>query len=243
MIKIEALTKRYKETMAVKGVSMSIKTSEIFSILGPSGSGKTTLLRLIAGLETPDEGKILIDGEEVSSPRRVKPASTRSLSLIFQDLALWPHMTVRKNIEFVISGNGLPKRQRKERVDKVLEWMHLEAYDSRYPQQLSGGEQQRVAIARALISEPRYLLMDEPFTALDPLLIEDMKSIILKLKKEFGMAIIYITHNIEIALALADRIAVINKGTIEQIETGSEIIRKPKSNFVQQFLKSGMMRD
>lgn len=239
MVKILAVTKRYGESIAVNGVSLSIKTSEIFCILGPSGSGKTTLLRLIAGLETPDQGKILIDGEEVSNPRMVKPPSTRSLSLIFQNLALWPHMTVWENIEFVISGNGLPKRQKKEKVDKILAWVHLEAYDKRYPQQLSGGEQQRVAIARALISEPRYLLMDEPFTALDPLLIEEMKSSILKLKKEFGMAVIYITHNIEIALALADRIAIINKGIIEQIGTRAEIIRKPKSNFVYQFLKLG----
>lgn len=236
MLQVEALTKSYKETMAINKVSLFINSLEIFSILGPSGSGKTTLLRLIAGLETPDQGKVLIDGEEISTPQKIKPPSKRRLSLIFQDLALWPHMTVRGNIKFVISGNGLPKGQIKEKVDRVLEWMHLETYDDRYPQQLSGGERQRLAIARALISEPKYLLMDEPFTNLDPLLIEEVTGIILKLKKDFGMAVIYVTHNIELALALADRIAIMNKGIIEQMGEKKEIIQKPRSDFVQKFL-------
>lgn len=241
MLEIEALTKRYSETVAVNRVSLSFKAPGLFSILGPSGSGKTTLLRLIAGLETPDQGKIFIDNEEVSTPKKVKPPSARKLSLIFQDLALWPHMTLRDNIKFVISGNGLPKRQIKERVDIVLKWMHLESYDSRYPQKLSGGERQRLAIARALVSEPKYLLMDEPFTSLDPLLIEELKEIILRLKKDFDMTIIYVTHNIELALNLADRVAVMNKGAVEQVGDREEIIGRPQSDFIRRFLRLGMI--
>lgn len=241
MLEVKGLTKNYKESVAINSISLSFKIPGIFSILGPSGSGKTTLLRLIAGLEIPDQGRVLIDGQEVSSPEKIKPPSKRKISLIFQDLALWPHMTVRKNIEFVISGNGFPKRNRRERIDSILERMHLERYGNRYPTTLSGGERQRLAIARALINEPRYLLMDEPFSSLDPLLLSELKEIISGLKKDYEMAIIYVTHNIEIALALADKIAIMNKGCIEQWGDKEEIIQKPKSDFVQQFMKLGML--
>jgi len=241
VLKIEALIKGFHETIAVNGVSLSFKAPGIFSIIGPSGSGKTTLLRLIAGLETPDQGKVLIDGEEVSTSKKVKPPSIRKLSLIFQDLALWPHMTARENVEFVISGNGLPKGESRKRVDRALEWMHLESYDHRYPQRLSGGERQRLAIARAIVSEPTYLLMDEPFTSLDPLLMEDLKGIIQRLKKDWHMAIIYVTHDIELALELADNIGIINKGVIEQWGTREEILNNPRSDFVKRFLGLGMI--
>ncbi len=241
MLQVKAVTKIYRGTAVVKGVSLLFKDREIFSIVGPSGTGKTTLLRIIAGLETPDQGTVLIDNEEVSTPKKIKPPSTRGLSLIFQDLALWPHMSARQNVEFVISKNGLPKRRIKERVDMALERMHLEDHASHYPQQLSGGERQRLAIARALIGEPRYLLMDEPFTSLDPLLIEELREIILKLKKDFSMAVIYVTHNIELALALADKIAIMNKGIIEQVGEKEEVIRRPQTDFVQKFLQLGLM--
>jgi len=240
MLQVKAITKIYRGRVVVKEVSLFFQDREIFSILGPSGTGKTTLLRIIAGLETPDQGTVLMDNEEVSTPNKIKSPSTRRLSLIFQDLALWPHMSARQNVEFVISKKGIPKKKIKERVDNALERMHLEDHASRYPQQLSGGERQRLAIARALIGEPRYLLMDEPFTSLDPLLIEELREIILKLKQDFGMSIIYVTHNIELALALADKIAIMNKGIIEQVGDKEEVIRKPQTDFVQKFLQLGL---
>jgi len=151
-------------------------------------------------------------------------------------------MTARENITFAFSRNGLPKKAVRERVDRILERMHLEAHGNRYPTKLSGGERQRLAIARALINEPRYLLMDEPFTSLDPFLLQEMKEIISGLKRDFDMAIVYVTHNIEIALALADRVAILNKGRIEQWGEKGTIVRKPKSDFVRRFLRLGASR-
>ncbi|MGA1875584.1 MAG: ABC transporter ATP-binding protein [bacterium] len=224
--------------MAVNRVSLEVSQNEILGILGPSGSGKTTLLRLIAGLERPDEGNIIIDGEQVSTPDIVKPPSKRQISLIFQDLALWPHMSVRQNVEFVISGNGLPKKRVREMADKVLEWVHLGSHSARYPSELSGGEQQRLAIARSIINQPKYLFMDEPFSHLDPLLIEDIQQIIDKLQKVYNTSIIYVTHNLGVALSFADRLAIMKKGSIQQIGDREEVIHNPENNFVRQFLQA-----
>lgn len=237
MLRVEGLSKKYGDIVAVNKVSLFFKVPEIFSILGPSGSGKTTLLRTIVGLERPDQGRILIDEKEVSTPKKIFPPSKRRVSMIFQNLALWPHMTVRKNIEFVISGNGLSKKNIKEKVDSALKCMYLEDYDSRYPHELSGGERQRLAISRAMVSDPVYLFMDEPFNNLDPLLIEELKGIILQLKNEFGVSVIYVTHHIELALTLADRVAILNKGVIEQIGEREEIIHNPQSDFIRRFFE------
>ena len=205
-------------------------------MLGPSGCGKTTLLRMIAGLERPDEGRVLIDGIEVSSPNKMVPPFKRKLSMIFQDLALWPHMTVKGNIKFVMEKN-LTKDILREEIHEILEKVNLIGFNNRYPHQLSGGEKQRLAIARALASRPAYLLMDEPFSNLDSLLKEELQNVVIKLKKDSQIGIIYVTHNIDEALILANRIAIMNKGRIEQMGTKDELLSNPKNEFVKRFLR------
>ena len=236
MLRTENLTKRYSRLEAVKDVTLHISRGEILTVLGPSGCGKTTLLRLIAGLERPDEGRVLIDGIEVSSPNKMVPPFKRKLSMIFQDLALWPHMTVKGNIKFVMEKN-LTKDILREEIHKILEKVNLIGFNNRYPHQLSGGEKQRLAIARALASRPAYLLMDEPFSNLDLLLKEELQNVVIKLKKDSQIGIIYVTHNIDEALILADRIAIMNKGRIEQMGTKDELLSNPKNEFVKQFLR------
>lgn len=236
MLRTENLTKRYSRLEAVKDVTLHISRGEILTVLGPSGCGKTTLLRLIAGLERPDEGRVLIDGIEVSSPNKMVPPFKRKLSMIFQDLALWPHMTVKGNIKFVMEKN-LTKDILREEIHKILEKVNLIGFNNRYPHQLSGGEKQRLAIARALASRPAYLLMDEPFSNLDLLLKEELQNVVIKLKKDSQIGIIYVTHNIDEALILADRIAIMNKGRIEQMGTKDELLSNPKNEFVKRFLR------
>lgn len=236
MLRTENLTKRYSRLEAVKDVTLHIFRGEILTVLGPSGCGKTTLLRMIAGLERPDEGRVLIDGIEVSSPNKMVPPFKRKLSMIFQDLALWPHMTVKGNIKFVMEKN-LTKDMLREEIHEILEKVNLIGFNNRYPHQLSGGEKQRLAIARALASRPAYLLMDEPFSNLDSLLKEELQNVVIKLKKDSQIGIIYVTHNIDEALILANRIAIMNKGRIEQMGTKDELLSNPKNEFVKRFLR------
>ncbi|RKX66862.1 MAG: hypothetical protein DRP41_01515 [Thermodesulfobacteriota bacterium] len=236
MLRTENLTKRYSRLEAVKDVTLHIFRGEILTVLGPSGCGKTTLLRMIAGLERPDEGRVLIDGIEVSSPNKMVPPFKRKLSMIFQDLALWPHMTVKGNIKFVMEKN-LTKDILREEIHEILEKVNLIGFNNRYPHQLSGGEKQRLAIARALASRPAYLLMDEPFSNLDLLLKEELQNVVIKLKKDSQIGIIYVTHNIDEALILANRIAIMNKGRIEQMGTKDELLSNPKNEFVKRFLR------
>ncbi len=236
MLRTENLTKRYSRLEAVKDVTLHIFRGEILTVLGPSGCGKTTLLRMIAGLERPDEGRVLIDGIEVSSPNKMVPPFKRKLSMIFQDLALWPHMTVKGNIKFVMEKN-LTKDILREEIHEILEKVNLIGFNNRYPHQLSGGEKQRLAIARALASRPAYLLMDEPFSNLDSLLKEELQNVVIKLKKDSQIGIIYVTHNIDEALILANRIAIMNKGRIEQMGTKDELLSNPKNEFVKRFLR------
>ncbi len=236
MLRTENLTKRYSRLEAVKDVTLHIFRGEILTVLGPSGCGKTTLLRMIAGLERPDEGRVLIDGIEVSSPNKMVPPFKRKLSMIFQDLALWPHMTVKGNIKFVMEKN-LTKDMLREEIHEILEKVNLIGFNNRYPHQLSGGEKQRLAIARALASRPAYLLMDEPFSNLDLLLKEELQNVVIKLKKDSQIGIIYVTHNIDEALILANRIAIMNKGRIEQMGTKDELLSNPKNEFVKRFLR------
>jgi len=236
MLRTENLTKRYSRLEAVKDVTLHIFRGEILTVLGPSGCGKTTLLRMIAGLERPDEGRVLIDGIEVSSPNKMVPPFKRKLSMIFQDLALWPHMTVKGNIKFVMEKN-LTKDILREEIHEILEKVKLIGFNNRYPHQLSGGEKQRLAIARALASRPAYLLMDEPFSNLDSLLKEELQNVVIKLKKDSQIGIIYVTHNIDEALILANRIAIMNKGRIEQMGTKDELLSNPKNEFVKRFLR------
>ncbi len=236
MISLKNLTKRYDAVIAVDGISLRVSQGEHLSLLGPSGCGKTTVLRLIAGFEKPDSGEVLINGETVSAPGKIIPPHKRRIGMVFQDLALWPHMTVRRNIEFGLT-KDLSRKERKEKVERVLSLVNLNRHLNYYPHQLSGGEQQRVALARTLILEPKILLLDEPLSSLDPQLKEELEKVITALQKKLNISTIYVTHNQDEALSLADRIAIMRRGCIEQIGTLEELRRRPKSDFVKAFIR------
>jgi ABC-type Fe3+/spermidine/putrescine transport system ATPase subunit len=236
MIIVESLTKNYGARPALKRASLALTPGEILAVVGPSGSGKTTLLRLIAGFERPDGGKIEIDGVEVSTPSQTTPPHTRKLSLIFQDLALWPHMSVIEHIEFVLKRERLTGNALQSKTRKILSEVALNGYQERYPHQLSGGEKQRLAIARAIASDPRYLLMDEPLSNVDTILKEELQELMLRLKTELQVGILYVTHIIEEALAVADTLAIMNEGRIVQIDKKENLVDKPEDDFVRRFL-------
>lgn len=234
MTKVEIIDvmKRFGNVTALNGVSLEISSSELFSILGPSGCGKTTLLRIVSGLESPDSGRIFFDGEDVTDldPRR------RGAVMVFQNYALWPHMTVFENIAYGLKVRKLPKEEIKERVMWALELVKLEGLGGRYPSQLSGGQQQRVALARALVVEPRILLLDEPLSNLDAKLRVEMRAEIRRIQRELGTTLIYVTHDQEEAMSISDRIAVMSSGKVEQIGEPREIYERPKTIFVAEFV-------
>lgn len=211
MIEVDKVSKRFGQISALKNVSFQAHVEKVSAVLGSSGSGKTTLLRLIAGLERPDQGRILLDGRVVSTSRQIVPPYQRDISMIFQSLSLWPHMTVEEHLEFVLQGSG---KGIKHSIETMLKKVRLTEFKARYPHELSGGEGQRLAIARALITQPSYLLMDEPFGQLDFLLKKEMLSLLSELRKDLAMTIVYVTHNIDEASALADDIIMIDKGRI-----------------------------
>lgn len=220
------------EVTAVHDVSLDIEKGELVTLLGPSGCGKTTTLRMIAGFEFPTLGRIILDGQEINS----LPPHKREMSMVFQSYAIFPHLTVFENIAYGLNVQRLSKSVIKERVNKVLELVHLEGYGDRAPTQLSGGQQQRVALARALIMEPKVLLMDEPLSNLDAKLREEMRTEIRRIQKEMNITSVYVTHDQIEAMTLSDRIVVMNQGIIEQIGTPVEIYRFPNSRFVANFI-------
>ena len=236
MIEIENLRKSYGKVAALQGVTFEVSSGEVLAVVGPSGCGKTTLLRLVAGLESPDEGRVLIGGVEASTPGRMIAPHRRALSLIFQDLALWPHMTVSEHIKFVLKKDKLSGDALESEAYRFQKDVNLNGCQNRYPHELSGGEKQRLAIARALASRPTYLLMDEPFSNLDVILKEELRPLIVGLKKRMQMGIVYVAHNMEEVLVLADRIAVMNRGGLEQIDNKEQMLSHPKNEFVGRFL-------
>lgn len=236
MIIMDNLIKKYGKVDALKGLTLELNLHEILAIVGPSGCGKTTLLRIVAGLESPDEGRVLINGIEVSAPAHMVAPHKRGLSLIFQDLALWPHMTVGEHIEFVLKKDRLSVDVIKSKAHGILKDVNLHGYYNRYPHELSGGEKQRLAIARAFALKPAYLLMDEPFSNLDIILKEELQELVMRLKNTHQMSIMYVTHNIEEAFVLADRIAIMNTGVLEQINSKEGILKNPKNAFVRRLL-------
>jgi ABC-type sugar transport system ATPase subunit len=238
MILIENLVKSYGNVKAIQGIHLSVAAKEILAILGPSGCGKTTLLRLITGLESPDEGTITIDGVDMSTPNHNVAPHKRGLSMIFQELALWPHMTVQEHITFVLKNQKLDRNTFQSKTDLILSNINLAGYNNRYPHELSGGEKQRLAIGRAIAADARYLLMDEPFSNLDPILTEELQNLVLSLKEKLQTGILYITHQVEDAFAIADRIAVMNQGRFEQIDEKAVLCKAPKNKFVSRFLKT-----
>ena len=226
------LTKRYGDNTAVDGIDFSIKEGEFFTILGPSGCGKTTLLRMIAGFNSIEDGQILFDDRVMNDI----PAYQRNIGMVFQNYAIFPHMTIQKNVAYGLKARKLPKAEIAERVGDMLKLMHIEKYRDRDPSQLSGGQQQRVALARALVIHPTILLMDEPLSNLDAKLRIDMRIAIKKIQKDLNITTIYVTHDQEEALAMSDRIAVMNAGIVEQIGTPQEIYSKPATAFVAGFI-------
>ncbi|MGE5124418.1 MAG: ABC transporter ATP-binding protein [Acidobacteriaceae bacterium] len=220
------------EVTAVQDVSLDIEKGELVTLLGPSGCGKTTTLRIIAGFEFPTTGRIILDGKEINA----LPPHKREMSMVFQSYAIFPHLTVFENIAYGLNVKRLPRAVINERVNKVLELVHLEGYGQRAPTQLSGGQQQRVALARALIMEPKVLLMDEPLSNLDAKLREEMRTEIRRIQKELNITSVYVTHDQIEAMTLSDRIVVMNQGIIEQIGTPMDIYRFPNSRFVADFI-------
>lgn len=231
-IEFDRITKRFETVKAVDGVSFVIPGGSFFSILGPSGCGKTTLLRLIAGLERPDSGRILIDGQDVS----LLPSHKRPVNTVFQSYALFPHLSVRENIAFGPTIAKKPRLQIEKDVDAMLELIQMESFADMYPEQISGGQKQRVAIARALINRPKVLLLDEPLSALDLKLRQKMLLELDLIHDEVGITFVFITHDQSEAMAVSDKIAVLHKGKIEQIGKPSELYESPKSSFVAAFI-------
>jgi iron(III) transport system ATP-binding protein len=214
LLRLTHVTKHYRERAAVADVSTEVPAGESVVILGPSGCGKTTLLRLVAGLIKPDSGEIWLNGRMVSGTRTFVPPHDRRLGFVFQDLALWPHLTVRDNLEFVLRSINVPKGDRERRADQILRLVQIEQRSASYPHELSGGEQQRVALARALVGEPRLLLLDEPLSSLDADLRVTLRSELRQLQRTLGLTTIYVTHDREDAAALGDRVIEMRAGRI-----------------------------
>ena len=229
---VESLTKSFPDTLAVDGASFELERGEFFSLLGPSGCGKTTTLRLIAGFEVADQGRILLEGEDVTST----PPHRRRVNTVFQQYALFPHMTVEDNVVFGLKQSKADKSERSARLKRALETVRLGDLGRRYPRELSGGQQQRVALARALINEPTVLLLDEPLAALDLKLRKAMQGELTTLQERVGVSFLYVTHDQGEALTLSDRIAVMNEGRILQIGTPQEIYERPRTRFVAGFI-------
>jgi ABC-type Fe3+/spermidine/putrescine transport system ATPase subunit len=232
MIELRGTTKRYGTLVANDHIDLQIPRGELLTLLGPSGCGKTTAMRCITGHQHPDEGRVLIDGQDVTD----LPTHRRDLGMVFQNFALFPHMTVLDNVDFPLMIRNLPHNERRRRSMEALQLVRMEELASRFPRQLSGGQQQRVGLARALVYRPRVLLLDEPLSNLDAKLREEMRFEIKELVTQLKMTAVYVTHDQAEALALSDRVAVMSAGRIQQIGTPREIFEQPNSLFVADFI-------
>jgi sulfate/thiosulfate transport system ATP-binding protein len=232
MISVDAVNKRFGDYQALQDVSLEVPEGSLTALLGPSGSGKSTLLRVIAGLEAPDTGRVVIDGEDATP----LPAQRRGIGFVFQHYAAFKHMTVRENVAFGLRIRKRPKAQIEAKVDELLGIVGLKGHHSRYPSQLSGGQRQRMALARALAIEPRVLLLDEPFGALDAKVRADLRAWLRRLHDEVHVTTVLVTHDQEEAMEVADRIAVINEGRLEQVGAPRELYERPANGFVMSFL-------
>ena len=232
LIEIRNLAKSFGAVKAVDGVDLDINPGEFLTLLGPSGSGKTTVLRMIAGFETPDSGSVKLNGKDIT----YLPPYERDVNTVFQDYALFPHMDVISNIEYGLRVKGVEKKERREKALKALDQVRLSGYENRKPNQLSGGQRQRVALARALVNRPSVLLLDEPLGALDLKLRQQMQIELKELQREVGITFIFVTHDQEEALTMSDRIAVFDKGKIQQLDKPSTIYERPSNEFVAGFV-------
>jgi putrescine transport system ATP-binding protein len=232
LVRFEAVTRRFGDFVAVDALSLDIHQGEFFALLGPSGCGKTTLLRALAGFETPDSGRILLDGDDLSPV----PPYRRPVNMMFQNYALFPHLTVEGNIAFGLRQDGLPRGEIAERVAEMLRLVQLETFAKRRPDQLSGGQRQRVALARSLAKRPRVLLLDEPMAALDKKLREETRYELTALQAALGLTFIIVTHDQEEAMAMAHRIGVMDRGRLVQVATPAELYEQPNSRWVAEFV-------
>jgi putative spermidine/putrescine transport system ATP-binding protein len=228
----EGIRKTYGEVVAVADVDLNVADGEFFTLLGPSGSGKTTTLRVIAGFERPDTGRVTLGGVDITH----QPPYARDVNTVFQDYALFPHMTVAENVGYGLKVKGVPRRERATQVTEVLKMVRLDGYGDRKPVQLSGGQRQRVALARSIVNQPKVLLLDEPLGALDLKLRQEMQVFLKALQRDLGMTFIYVTHDQEEALTMSDHVAVFNEGRIEQVGSPLDVYARPATEFVAGFV-------
>jgi putative spermidine/putrescine transport system ATP-binding protein len=231
-VRAEGIRKTYGDVVAVHDVDVHVGEGEFFTLLGPSGSGKTTTLRIIAGFEQPDTGRVTLGGEDITN----RPPYARDVNTVFQDYALFPHMTVAENVGYGLKVKGVGRRERTSQVAEVLRMVRLEGYGGRKPVQLSGGQRQRVALARSIVNRPKVLLLDEPLGALDLKLRQEMQVFLKSLQRELGMTFIYVTHDQEEALTMSDHVAVFNDGRIEQVGAPADVYERPATEFVAGFV-------
>ena len=231
-VRMDGVVKRFGDFTAVDGIDLDVRRGEFFSMLGPSGSGKTTCLRMIAGFERPTQGRILLEGRDVSG---LAPYD-RDVNTVFQDYALFPHMTVEQNVEYGLRVKKVPRDERRRRAHEALDMVRLDEFGERKPGHLSGGQRQRVALARALVNRPKVLLLDEPLGALDLKLRQAMQIELKEIQQTVGLTFIYVTHDQEEALTMSDRMAVFNAGRVEQVGTPAEVYERPATGFVAGFV-------
>jgi iron(III) transport system ATP-binding protein len=229
------LTKRYGAVTAIPNLSLDIKSGELLTLLGPSGCGKTTLLRMIAGFIPVDGGEIQFNGSTIDAV----PPEKRNIGFVFQNFALFPHMTVWKNVAFGLTNRKIPKNEIKLRVGAILKSVKIDALENRFPSELSGGERQRAALARAIVTKPDVLLLDEPLSNLDAMLRVELRAAIREIQKSFNITTLYVTHDQEEAMAVSDRVAVLKGGVLQQIDSPAEILKRPANGFVEAFTNAG----
>ncbi len=235
-LELRGLSKNFDDVTAVDAVNLTVETGESVVLLGPSGCGKTTTLRLVAGFVRPNGGEIFIDGEQVASAMETLPTEKRGIGMVFQNYAVWPHKTVDANIAFGLRIKGLPRRDVTALTAKALSLVKMDGLGGRYPSELSGGQQQRVALARALVVEPTLLLLDEPLSNLDASLREEMRFEIRDLQRRLNLTMLYVTHDQQEAMVVADRVVVMNSGRMDQAAPPEDIYRRPRTRFVASFV-------